>query len=168
MSKKFKHALVVGKFAPLHLGHKYLIDTALENAEKVVIIHYGSKEFGIDSGDVSTALCKQYDDLSDEVLMIITNPFECWGLTSKNSEFEHRHAVALALLMHQIRNDEIDLDIDSVFSSETYGEPFAAFLSGYFRKEITHQMVDLDRVKYPVSATKIRNGELERSVWALM
>ena len=167
MSKEFKHALVVGKFAPLHLGHKYLIDTALENADKVLVAHYGAEEYGISSFDVFDKLVEIYGEGNEGRLVIICRPIHCEGLTSHSSEFEHR--LGLANMIEGCKSVyEGFTDIDSVFSSETYGEPFAAFLSGYFRKEITHQMVDLDRVKYPVSATKIRNGELERSVWALM
>lgn len=35
--KKYKIGLVIGRFQPFHKGHQYLIDRALEIAEKIVI-----------------------------------------------------------------------------------------------------------------------------------
>lgn len=165
MPALFKTALVVGKFAPLHLGHKYLIDTAFSRAETVIIVHYGSEEFGIDGKDVYAKLVELY---SEKSVAIVHNPNTCTELNSRSSEFQHRLGIAkLIEELNHLRTDSAYIP-DSVFSSEAYGEPFASFLSGYFKKEIKHVLVDLDRKRYPVSATKIRSGELERSVWALM
>jgi len=37
MIKKYKTGLVIGRFQPFHNGHKYLIQKALENVEKIII-----------------------------------------------------------------------------------------------------------------------------------
>lgn len=37
MQKKYKTGLVIGRFQPFHLGHEYLIDKALELADKIII-----------------------------------------------------------------------------------------------------------------------------------
>lgn len=37
MSKKYHIGLVIGRFQPFHLGHKYLIEKALEVSEKIII-----------------------------------------------------------------------------------------------------------------------------------
>ena len=38
MIKKFETGLVIGKFFPLHKGHQYLIDTALEQVKELTIL----------------------------------------------------------------------------------------------------------------------------------
>ncbi|MXG36429.1 adenylyltransferase/cytidyltransferase family protein, partial [Escherichia coli] len=42
--KRYATGLVVGKFAPLHLGHEALIHAALAQCEMVIIISYSSPE----------------------------------------------------------------------------------------------------------------------------
>lgn len=37
MEKKYKVGIVIGRFQPFHKGHKYLIEKALENVEKLYI-----------------------------------------------------------------------------------------------------------------------------------
>ena len=45
MEKKYKNGLVLGKMYPVTTGHKYLIDTAIENCENVhVIISHNSQQ----------------------------------------------------------------------------------------------------------------------------
>jgi len=56
-----------------------------------------------------------------------------------------------------LSNADIQLP-NTVFSSETYGQPFADCLSKVFGKRVDHRMVDLKREKFPISATKIRAG----------
>ena len=43
MSKK-ETGLFLGKFAPLHKGHQYVIETALKEVEDLVVVIYGSPE----------------------------------------------------------------------------------------------------------------------------
>ncbi|MBA3531684.1 MAG: adenylyltransferase/cytidyltransferase family protein [Ardenticatenales bacterium] len=38
------HGLTLGKFAPLHRGHQFLIETALAEMEQVSVIVYDSPE----------------------------------------------------------------------------------------------------------------------------
>ena len=35
--KRFAHALIIGKFYPLHVGHGHLIRTALNASERVTV-----------------------------------------------------------------------------------------------------------------------------------
>ncbi len=41
MKKKFGIGLVIGRFQPFHLGHKYLIEKALELCEEIIIVVCG-------------------------------------------------------------------------------------------------------------------------------
>ena len=44
MSKRFARGLVVGKFAPLHLGHERLIRQAREQCEQLVLLSWAYPE----------------------------------------------------------------------------------------------------------------------------
>lgn len=40
MKQPLTHGLVLGKFAPLHKGHEYLIETALREMDRVTVMIY--------------------------------------------------------------------------------------------------------------------------------
>ena len=44
MSKRFQRGLVVGKFSPLHRGHEFVINRALEECAEVFLISYSKPE----------------------------------------------------------------------------------------------------------------------------
>jgi len=44
MNKRFACGLVVGKFAPLHLGHEWLIRLAQERCEQLVLLSWAYPE----------------------------------------------------------------------------------------------------------------------------
>ena len=41
---EMKIGLTLGKFAPLHKGHQYLIETALQEMDKLIVIVYDAPE----------------------------------------------------------------------------------------------------------------------------
>jgi HTH-type transcriptional repressor of NAD biosynthesis genes len=136
---------VVGKFSPLHLGHKFLLETAQANCDRLVVFCYANPDFGYSAQDRGDAIARVVPNADIHVGYGA-------GIPPNNaSEFDHRIHCALWL-------ESLGYEPDIVFSSELYGEPFAAFLSGFFDKPVLHHMVDLHRVNFPISATKIRNG----------
>jgi HTH-type transcriptional repressor of NAD biosynthesis genes len=50
----------------------------------------------------------------------------------------------------------VDRQIDAVFTSESYGGGFAAYLERYFRRPVQHVLVDAARGVVPTSGTSIR------------
>ena len=46
MGKKI--GFTIGKFAPFHKGHEYLIETALKDMDEFYVIVYDTPEFNID------------------------------------------------------------------------------------------------------------------------
>ena len=48
MNKKYINGVVVGRFQPPHLGHKYMIDTALELCHNVYVLIGSAQEFNTD------------------------------------------------------------------------------------------------------------------------
>lgn len=145
--KKYNSGLIVGKFAPMHKGHKYLIDTALEQCERVIIIAYSNPDLGVTPEEKIKAFRRVFEGKPIDLIV----PFSNMPLNSA-SEFQHR---MFCVTLLEKKTFEV------VFSSEEYGPPFAIFLTNHFGHEIAHVMVDLKREKFPISATRIRNENLK-------
>lgn len=155
--KKYVTGLVVGKFCPLHNGHEYLIDTAMEQCERVVVISYTSTNFG---PKFTAAKREQWFEnvycwAGDKLDVHVIDPASRHVPADDAHELVHRDFCANYLL-------EIGTSVQAVFSSEEYGEGFALklqeFFQAKFRIDITvdHVMVDYHRLAYPVSGTAMR------------
>ena len=44
MARRFRSGLVVGKFAPLHLGHEWLIEEAHQQCERLYVLSWSLPE----------------------------------------------------------------------------------------------------------------------------
>jgi HTH-type transcriptional repressor of NAD biosynthesis genes len=145
MDKKFKNGLVLGKFYPPHLGHLYLIDTALENTEvvHVVLCHNSSQTI---SGELRYQTLKSI--YGDRIKLYLFDDDHLpqsdigWG----KDDF-------YALWVPEVYNLIPELDV--VFTSEEYGDDFAQYLG------VEHFLVDKERKNYPVSGTKVRSNPFD-------
>ena len=128
--------LVVGKFAPLHKGHQFLLETALRECESVTVLVYSNPDFPAMPSEIRAAWLRAlYPRL--EVFVPDDPP------PNESSDLEQREFVRRWLLARGI-------EVDVVFTSEGYGEGFAAHLG------VTHKLVDLERRRVAVSGTQIR------------
>lgn len=123
--------VIVGKFYPPHLGHKFLIDTACAQATRVVVMVCDHPDQTIHA----ELRARWLREMCPEAEVVVTPddlPEEpaCWAERT------------IQILGHPP---------DLVFSSEDYGPGFAAALGA------THVMVDRQRVIVPISATKVRS-----------
>jgi NadR type nicotinamide-nucleotide adenylyltransferase len=157
--KKYVTGLVVGKFCPLHKGHEYLIDTALEQCERVVVLSYTSTDFG------PKFSAKKRDIWFKNVYGWVGNKLDVHVIDSNSRavpeddahELVHRDFCANYLL-------EIGTSVQAVFTSESYGEGFAQKLQEFFQHKlktditVDHVMVDYHRLAYPVSGTALRTA----------
>jgi len=132
----FQHALVVGKFAPLHKGHQFLIESALAGAARVTVLCYANPDFPTMPGDVRAAWIRRLYPQVQVAVPHSAPPDAAAG------------PVHWAFLSHWLQCAGVTPDV--VFSSEHYGPPFAAALG------VQHRMVDLARACIPVSATRLR------------
>ena len=140
MEKKFKNALVLGKFYPPHNGHLYLIDSAFEQSETVHVLMCSLKSETIPGEDRFKWLSKIYENnpniniihCDDELPQYPEEDPDFWGIWYRT-------------VYKYIKK------LDAVFTSEDYGEPFANVLN------IEHVLVDKKRLVVPVSGTLIRN-----------
>ena len=148
MSGHFRQGLVVGKFAPLHLGHEFVIHTALERCDRVVLVSWASPE----PPGCETARRERWLTLRFPQALRIVLPPTFEGLPQDHEpDAVHRAFVARLCRMH-------GLEPDAVFTSEDYGEGFARELGAHLGRPVAHQMVDRARQRVPISGTRLRAG----------
>lgn len=134
----FREAVVAGKFYPFHTGHKYLIGEALRESQRVVVLVCGAHEQTIPA-DLRGRWIQRTFPEADVVVVDQTQ----LGLDDHDSEGWAAATVAA-----------LGRAPDAVFSSEDYGDAYAAHLGA------VHRLVDRDRLVVPISATAIRANPL--------
>ena len=146
---RFRTGLVVGKFAPLHLGHEQVIRAALAACDHVVLLSYSRPEFpGCEPARRETWLSARFPETTRIVLDPATDPLP------NNSDSDDSHRAFCATILHR----EIDRPIDAIFTSEAYGPGFAADLAKRQGAPVTHVSIDLTRDLIPVSGTDLRSN----------
>lgn len=162
MSKPYGTGLIVGKFSPLHKGHLHLFATAASLCDEVIVISYSSPELpGCDAKRREGWLKGCFPDAT---ILVVTQDALERRLPGRHvpipandaPDFDHREFVAL------LCEDILERRIDAVFTSENYGDGFAAHLTKRLRtmdgssKPVRHVMVDRQRQAVPISATQLR------------
>lgn len=133
-----KHGLTLGKFAPLHKGHQYLIETALEEMDEVSVIIYDAPE----TTDVPLSVRANWL----RTLYPTVNVIEAWdGPTEVGDtpEIKRKHE-DYVLNVLKVRN------VTHFYSSEFYGEHMSQALNAVNRQ------VDSDRKQVAISGSMIR------------
>ena len=163
--KRFEIGMYGGKFMPFHKGHNYCIDVACRECEKVyVILFYG----GSDEEEILKSKKQKFLTVSDRkkhlsnICLKYDNALPVFiDVSSCRLENGLEDWDAETPLVRNIVGDKLD----AVYSSEiSYGD--------YFRRaypEALHRIVDYERVKYPISGTKIRNmkSKKETEKWIM-
>jgi len=124
--------LVIGKFYPLHTGHQYLIETAIQQSDSVVVI-----------------VCFKNSE-KPSVAIRVEWLKELYPTVEVKTMFNDNYDGTDSKLWAGLVK-EIVADIDIVFTSEAYGEPFSQFYG------CKHVCVDQKRLAFPVSGTVVRN-----------
>jgi len=138
---KYKSAYILMKALPFTKGHQYLIDTAIEKSEKVTVL-VGSLPTEPISGEIRFNWLKQhykgYNNVTikhcDEIL----------------PQYPEEHPDFWNIWVDVVKRYCPD-DIDVIFTSESYGDPYAKHLG------IEHYLVDLERKTVPISGTLARS-----------
>lgn len=133
----YKRGLVIGKFYPPHRGHKYLIDTAKAKCEQLTVILCWKQSESIPATLRAQWLRRIHPDVDIKVI-------EDNKLADGDSAGWAKFTI-----------DILGYTPDAVFTSEAYGDPYAAFMGS------VHVLVDKERVTIPVSATKVRGNPVE-------
>ncbi|MFH6598248.1 AAA family ATPase [Ectopseudomonas khazarica] len=158
MRQRFACGLVVGKFAPLHLGHEWLIRQAQMQCQHLVLLSWSNPELpGCAPQRRASWLQARFPHLRS------------WVVTADWVDEQRARGVALAELPHESapaaaqRQFVADFclavlgrPVDAVFTSEAYGDGFAAHLARCFGRPVQHVEIDRARVTVPVSGTRLR------------
>lgn len=133
-----KVGLTLGKFAPFHKGHQFIVETALKEVDKLILIIYDTDVIEVPLKVRADWIRKLYP----QVCVI-----EAWDGPvghSRDREYEIKEEnYVLGLL-----NGE---KITHFYSSEYYGEHMSKALGALDRR------IDEARTKVPISATLIRS-----------
>lgn len=134
--------LVVGKFAPLHLGHELVIGRASAECDEVVLLSYCDPE----PEGCTAARREHWLRTRFPKARVLVGDRARWPDLPPDaaSAAAHRHFVQRLLA-------EASLPVDVVYTSEAYGEGFAAVLGA------RHVLVDPERRRVPISGTAIRS-----------
>lgn len=163
--KKYRTGLVVGKFCPLHKGHESVIEQALLNCEEVIVLSYTSENYPKctveNRRDWLNDLAYRFEDYmpgaADRLKIHVLDPKEVDIPNDLDPDEDHRKFCGDYLL------NVIETTVQAVFNSESYGQGFADYLTLYFTVNfknpivVDNVLVDVDRKKYPVSGTMLRD-----------
>ena len=131
--------LIIGKFYPPHEGHHYLIDSARDQCDELLVMLLWSR--------VETmAMAKRLHCLRMEHPNCTVVEAQDENPIDYSDEGWNKHTIIMedTLLKYGFHPDIL-------FSSEYYGPELAERLS-----IPEHRFIDLDRDKYPISGTKMR------------
>ncbi len=133
-----KIGFTIGKFAPFHKGHEYLIETALKDMDEFYVVVYDTPQLNINLDTKADWITKKFPNV--KILKAFDSPKQ-YGLdqNSVNIQMEYLSKIIK------------DIPVNYFYSSEEYGKCVAQYLN------IENVMVDRERVKYPISARMIRN-----------
>jgi HTH-type transcriptional regulator, transcriptional repressor of NAD biosynthesis genes len=160
MSGQFAKGLVVGKFWPLHRGHQMLIDRALASCDEVVVISYAKPEHA----RLGPVLRDQWlATLYPSVTRLVIDDQRLLQACRSNGveprtlprtdEADEVHRDFVGWLCAEL----LGTQVDAVFTSERYGDGFAAALARRFGAHVRHVCVDQARAVVPISGTQIRS-----------
>lgn len=129
----------IGKFAPLHKGHQYLLETALKEMDELYVIVYDTNLINISTETRAKWIKTLYPSTK---ILLAKNPPSKYGLDEESVKIQ------IDYLKKVLGN----INVTHFYSSENYGKFVARDLN------VNNRIVDYNRLNVPVSATKIRNN----------
>lgn len=148
MTARFRSGFVVGKFAPLHLGHEHLVAAARAACDQLLVLSYSNPELpGCGPDRRAGWLAARFPFARTVVLAAgdLERP-----MPANDAGDEHNDFVAWLLA------GPLATRVDAVFTSEAYGDRLAAALAARQGSPVTHVPVDPARAAVPVSGTAVR------------
>lgn len=134
-----KIGFTIGKFAPLHKGHQFLIETALKEMDEFYVVIYDTNVINIDVKKRAGWIKKLYPKV--KIIYAYNSPKQ-YGLDSESVNIQ----------MEYLSKIIKDIPVTHFYSSELYGEKVAEYL------HIENRLVDFNRTQHPINATKIREN----------
>lgn len=134
-----KIGFTIGKFAPLHKGHQYLIEKGLNEMDKFYVIIYETKVTEISIETRANWIKQMYPDVS---IIYAKNPPSQYGLDEQSVKIQ------IDYLKQMVKG----IQVTHFYNSEPYGKFVARDLG------VNEIQVDRKREKFPISGTEIRKG----------
>ena len=132
-----KIGFTIGKFAPLHKGHQFLIETAMKEMDEFYIVVYDTDLIKNSVQERADWIKKLYPKAN--IIYAFNSPKQ-YGLDKESVNIQMNYLSKL------IKN----IPVTHFYSSEPYGEKVAEYLN------INNRIVDKERITVPISANKIR------------
>lgn len=143
--KQYKSGYILGKFFPLTLGHKHLIDSGLEHCEKLTVLICSLNSENI-PGELRFSWLKEVYKKEPRITIKHCSE-ELPQYPEEDTNFWN--------IWIDVAKRYCPSDIDVILTSENYGETYANYLG------IKHHMVDIERRVVPISGTKVRGNPLQ-------
>jgi HTH-type transcriptional regulator, transcriptional repressor of NAD biosynthesis genes len=175
VNRRHLRALVVGKFSPLHRGHEALLERAAAESRELVIVSYAKPERqGCEAARRRSWLSERFP----KARVLVVDPSTLASVKAAPplpdddaDERTHRRFVGFLCL------EVLGCTVDAVYTSEAYGDGFAAELTRYFAEHgytspVEHVSFDPARSSVPIAASTILRAPhahrafLSRSVYA--
>ena len=138
-----KIGFTIGKFAPFHKGHEYLIETALKQTDKVYVIVNDAQEINTPIETRAKWIKDQYPQVE---IIYGYHPPKQYGMDEKSVAIQIEYLKELTKGIHPTH----------FFSSEPYGAKVSEYM------QVKDCRVDPQRKNVPISATMIRQ-DLEKN-----
>lgn len=145
---RFAHGLVIGKFYPPHAGHVHLIRTALERCGHVTVQVLHASQESIPGASRRSWLRECFPDAQG--LRILSGLDDAPVDYGSDAAWDAHVGIMKELLGEADARDPFPA-VDAVFTSEPYGQELSR------RFGASEVLVDLDRNRFPVSGTAVRN-----------
>lgn len=138
-----KVALIPGRFAPLHKGHQLMIEKALKEVDKIVLLIFDTDDINVPLKTRANWIRKIYPQIT------VIEGYNC----PDGRKYAYELGQKCAFIQNKYINEMIkNQNITHVYHSVTYGDSVSKSLNAI------EVMVDLDRNKFPVSGTLIRSN----------
>ncbi len=134
-----KIGLTIGKFAPLHKGHQYLIEKGIKEMDKFYVAIYETDVTNVPLEKRANWIKEIYPEVN---VIYAKNPPTQYGLDEKSVKIQTDYLKKLVE----------GIGVTHFYNSEPYGKFVARDL------KLEEVQVDRKREKYPISATIIRNN----------
>ena len=133
-----KVGFTIGKFAPFHKGHEYLIETALKDVDDFYVVIYDTPQFNIDIETKEKWVKEKFPKV--KIIKAYDSPKQ-FGLDEESVNIQ----------MKYLENELKGIPVTHFYSSEEYGKCVADYLN------IQNVVVDERRKKYNICASNIRD-----------
>lgn len=132
-----KIGFTIGKFAPLHKGHQFLIETALKEMDELYVVVYDTNLIKNSVQERANWIKKLYPNV--KIIYAFDSPTQ-YGLDKESVDIQMEYLSKLIK----------DIPVTHFYSSELYGEKVAEYL------KIENRIVDKERINVPISAKIVR------------